>query len=302
MATLNRFVDKVVIITGAARGIGQASALRFASEGAHVYILDMLNGQETLNKIKQSNDNDNAKYGYMKVDVTDFPNVKQCIDRIANQHNKRIDILVQCAGITGQTGMSLHVVDISDFERVLRINVFGIFNVCKAVIPYMLANKYGRIVNIASISGKEGNKGQSAYAASKGAVIALTKTMAKDYAQSGIIINSLAPAVIQTKMVQMMPQSQVNMMTSKIPMGRCGELKEIAALIAFMSSKENSFSTGFCFDMALFIKVCPFVPSSLHRLHAKSMRFIVKFVSRNEKIDQNIDKYDNSHRIYVQSM
>ena len=113
----------------------------------------------------------------------------------------------------------------------------------------MLKENYGRIINIASISGKEGNPGQVSYASSKGAVIALTKTMGKDYSKTGITINSLAPAVIQTKMVDMMPKSQVEMMTSKIPMGRCGELTEIGAVIAFMASEENSFSTGFCFDM-----------------------------------------------------
>ena len=127
--------------------------------------------------------------------------------------------------------------------------MLGIFNVCKAVLPSMVKRNYGRIINIASISGKEGNPGQSAYASSKGAVIALTKTMGKDYAKTGITVNSLAPAVIQTEMVDAMPRSQVDMMTSKIPMGRCGELEEIAAVVAFMASRENSFSTGFCFDM-----------------------------------------------------
>eukprot|EP00483_Globobulimina_turgida_P000947 UN00949 len=220
---LNRFQDKVVLITGGARGIGQASALRFASEGAYVYILDLVDGNETLNKIKDNSFTSYSKCGYMKLNVTNYDNVKKCVDVIYQKHGY-IDALVQCAGITGKTGIQAHTVDQADFERVWRINVLGIFNLCKAVMPYMLKANYGRIVNIASISGKEGNPGQVSYASSKGAVIALTKTMGKDYAKTGITINSLAPAVIQTAMVAAMPRSQVKMMTSKIPMGRTGSL------------------------------------------------------------------------------
>eukprot|EP01084_Bolivina_argentea_P039526 73043_1 len=245
---LKRFQDKVVLITGGARGIGQAAALRFASEGAYVYILDMIDGTETLNKIKQNDYSSYSKCAYFKLNVTKYNEVKQCIDTIASKHGY-IDALVQCAGITGKTGIQSHTVDPLDFERVWKINCLGIFNLCKAVIPVMLKENYGRIVNIASISGKEGNPGQAAYASSKGAVIALTKTMSKDYAKTGITINSLAPAVIKTAMVASLPKSQVNMMTRKIPMGRTGTLEEVAAVITYMASEENSFSTGFCFDM-----------------------------------------------------
>lgn len=233
---LKRFQDQVVVVTGGTRGIGHAVCKRLASEGAKVVILDVITGHDT------------AHFEYVRLDVTDYRAVKDCVDSI-NRKYGRIDALVQCAGITGKTGLKAHEVDGSDFERVWRINVLGIFNLCKAVLPIMVRRDYGRIINIASISGKEGNPGQSAYASSKGAVIALTKTMGKDYAKTGITINSLAPAVIQTEMVAAMPKSQVDMMTSKIPMGRCGELVEIAAVVAFMASKENSFSTGFCFDM-----------------------------------------------------
>merc|ERR1719295_111234 len=241
-SNMKRFNDRVILVTGGARGIGQAVALRLAAEGANVYILDMLDGQQTLDKIKSNSVESYSKCGFMKMDVTDFAHVRRCVDTIGNKHG-RIDGVVQCAGVTGKTGLAAHTVDGADFERVWRINVLGIFNVSKAVLPYMLKANYGRIVNIASISGKEGNPGQLAYASSKGAVIAMTKTMGKDYAKTGITINSLAPAVIQTEMVDAMPRSQVDMMTSKIPMERCGELKEIGAVIAFMASQENSFST-----------------------------------------------------------
>lgn len=236
-----RFLNHVIIVTGGGGGIGRACANRFASEGAFVYSFDVININDDERTIKNIT--------FLTVDVTKFQEVENAVQSIMNNH-AYIDAVVQCAGITGKTGLKAADVDMKDFERVWRINVLGIMHVCKAVIPHMLAANYGRIVNIASISGKEGNPGQVAYASSKGAVIAATKTMAKDYCKSGIIINSIAPAVIKTPMVEAMPDSQVSMMTSKIPMGRCGTLSEISSIIAFMASEENSFSTGFCFDMS----------------------------------------------------
>ena len=240
--TITRFEGQVAIITGAASGIGQACAIRLASEGAFIYCLDVNNADETIDKIGKS------KGKFFKLDVTKFDQVKSVIDDIYNERGY-IDILVQCAGIAGNPGYKTHLVDNDDFIKTFMINTYGIFNVCKATIPYMLKENYGRIINVASISGKEGNPGQSCYSTSKGGVIALTKTMGKDYAKTGIIVNSIAPAVIYTKMVEKVPQSQVDMMTSKIPMARCGELDEVSAVIAFMASEENSFSTGFCFDL-----------------------------------------------------
>ena len=241
-STIRRFEGQVIIITGGSSGIGQACAIRLASEGGYIYLWDVSNADETIKKIGRS------KCRFMKVDVTNFDQVKSVITEIYNERGY-IDALIQCAGIAGNPGYKLHEVDNDDFIKTFMINTYGIFNLCKATIPFMLKENYGRIVNVASISGKEGNPGQSCYSTSKGGVIALTKTMAKDYAKTGIIVNSIAPAVIYTKMVEKVPQSQVDMMTAKIPMGRCGELDEISSIIAFMASEENSFSTGYCWDL-----------------------------------------------------
>ena len=174
---LNRFINRVVLITGGSSGIGQSSALRFSKEGAYVYLLDLLNGNQTLNKIKNENGYDAyKKCQYFKLNVTDYKQVSNVVNTIYNKHGY-IDVLVQCAGITGKTGIKAHQIDCNDFEKVWRINVLGIFNVSKAVLPLMVKENYGRIINVASISGKEGNPGQASYASSKGAVIALTKTM-----------------------------------------------------------------------------------------------------------------------------
>merc|ERR1712232_82326 len=152
--------------------------------------------------------------------------------------------------MTGVTNIKTHEVDPEDFTRVFDVNVKAMFLVCKAVLPNMLETGYGRIVNIASIAGKEGNAGMLAYSASKAAVIGLTKVMGKDYANVGkdITVNCFAPAVIRTAMVDALPEEQVKYMTDKIPMGRCGDLAEAAATICFAASPDCSFTTGFCFD------------------------------------------------------
>ena len=148
------------------------------------------------------------------------------------------------------TALKCHEVDPDNFDLVQKINVKGVFLCAKYAIPYMLKNpgSYGRICNIASVSGKEGNPGQTAYSSSKAAVIGLTKVWGKDYADTGITVNAIAPAVVATPMVAAMPQSQVDMMTAKIPMKRTGELHEMSALCGYICSKECSFTTAFCFD------------------------------------------------------
>jgi len=160
----------------------------------------------------------------------------------------RVDALVQCAGITGKTGVRSAEVEPANFSLVLSVNAVGTFLGCRAVLPVMLRAKYGRILNIASVAGKEGNAGMVAYSASKGAVIAMTKAMGKEYAEDGITVNALAPAVVRTAMVDAMPAEQVKYMTDKIPMKRCGTIEEIADLVAFAVSPAASFTTGFTFD------------------------------------------------------
>lgn len=162
----------------------------------------------------------------------------------------RIDILVNSAGITGQTNLKSHEVDLADFERVLHVNLTGALVAFQAVMPYMLQRDYGRILHLTSIAGKEGNAGMLAYSASKAAVIGLTKVQAKEYADTNIRINALAPAVILTDMVSALPESQVRYMTEKIPLKRCGTLDEFADMAGFIVSRENSFSTGFTFDLS----------------------------------------------------
>lgn len=156
--------------------------------------------------------------------------------------------MVQAAGVTGKTGMKTEEVDPANFDFVFDVNLKGIFHGCRAVLPHMARRNYGRIVNVASIAGKEGNAGMVAYSASKAAVIGLTKVVGKEYAETGITCNAVAPAVIRTAMVAAMPPHQVKYMTDKIPMKRTGELKEIADLITFIASPAASFTTAFCFD------------------------------------------------------
>jgi len=237
------------IVTGGARGIGYGIAARLGMEGAtSVAIVDLDPSSieaacKMLNKLAP-----NCHYFGEACDVGDDKAVCEIWKKIATTNGGRIDVLVQSAGIVGDTNLKTEDVDPDNFDAVFRVNVRGIFNGCKAVLPYMRENKYGRIVNISSIAGKEGNAGMLAYSASKAAVIGLTKTIGKEYAEMGITCNALSPAVVRTQMVEAMPPKQVQYMTDKIPMKRCGTIDEIAAMVLFMVSPESSFTTGFCFD------------------------------------------------------
>jgi 3-oxoacyl-[acyl-carrier protein] reductase len=182
------------------------------------------------------------------LDVTDKGEVRQRIDDIGKQFG-RIDILVNSAGVTGKTNVKSHDVEANNLRFVFDVNFMGSFFTSRAALPWMLKRNYGRILHIASIAGKEGNAGMLAYSASKAAVIGMTKVQGKEYAETGITINALAPAVIRTSMVDAMPEEQVKYMTDKIPMKRCGTLDEIAHISAFILSPGASFTTGFTFDM-----------------------------------------------------
>lgn len=183
---------------------------------------------------------------------TDITDEKQVSDTLASvlERFERIDILVNSAGITGQTNLKSHEVEVGDLQRVFDVNFKGAWLMSKYAIPDMLRRSYGRILHIASIAGKEGNAGMLAYSASKAAVIGMTKVQGKEYAETGLTINAIAPAVIRTKMVEAMSEEQVRYMTDKIPMKRCGTLAELADMAVFIVSPNNSFSTGFTFDLS----------------------------------------------------
>lgn len=237
------------IVTGGARGLGYGIAARLGMEGANKVVivdLDPVSIREACAKLNKLVPN--CEYVGEACDVGDDKAVSESWKKIADSNDGKIEILVQAAGIVGKTNLKTEDVDPENFDAVFRVNVRGIFNGCKAVLPYMRENKYGRIVNISSIAGKDGNAGMLAYSASKAAVIGLTKTIGKEYAEMGITCNSLCPAVVRTQMVAAMPPEQVKYMTDKIPMKRCGTVEEIAAMVLFMVSPETSFTTGFCFD------------------------------------------------------
>ncbi|MBL8205299.1 MAG: SDR family oxidoreductase [Blastocatellia bacterium] len=238
-----QFRDQVAVITGGANGIGFAIAQNLAQQSAHVFLVDT---QKTaVNKAARQI---GPQASAIQLDVTNEVQVARTIAKIARKFG-RIDILINCAGTTGKTNLKTHEVDFENFKFVFDVNVNGCFLMSRAVLPQMLKQSYGRILHIASIAGKEGNAGMLAYSASKAAVIGLTKVQGKEYAESGITVNALAPAVIRTAMVAALPDEQVQYMTDKIPMKRCGTLDEIANLAAYIVSPQCSFTTGFTFDM-----------------------------------------------------
>lgn len=241
---MNEFNGQVAIVLGGGSGIGWAIAKKLLDEGAFVALLD-INEQTSKENISQYA----LQSQFYQVDVTDQSAITETTNIIALAHGK-IDILVNSVGITGITNTISHNVSSEDLHKVFEINFMGSFYSTKAVIPHMLKMKYGRILHIASISGKEGNAGMLAYSASKAAVIGMTKVQGKEYAETGITINALAPAVIRTPLVDAMPEVQVKYMTDKIPMKRCGTLSEAADMAAYIVSKQNSFTTGFTFDLS----------------------------------------------------
>jgi 2-dehydro-3-deoxy-L-rhamnonate dehydrogenase (NAD+) len=236
-----QFKDQVAIITGGASGIGLAIAKKLHGEGARVAMVD-------LNPLALQSVSMPVGENAYACDVTNEDQVKAVINWIAERFG-RIDVLVNSAGVTGKTNIKSHEVELGDFRFVFEVNVVGSFLTSRAVLPHMLKRNYGRILHIASIAGKEGNAGMVAYSASKAAVIGMAKAQGKEYAETGITVNALAPAVIRTAMVEALPEEQVKYMTDKIPMKRCGTLEEIAHLAAFIVSPGASFTTGFTFDM-----------------------------------------------------
>ena len=235
MGNAERFSGKVALVTGASSGIGAAVASRLRDEGARVASLDL---------------HAKAPEGVLSLagDVSRSADVDRAVAD-AQRELGPIDVLVCSAGVPGA---SLATVDVTDEEwrRVMGINADGVFFCNRAVIPGMVERGYGRIVNVASIAGKEGNPMAGAYSASKAAVIAMTKAIGKDLARSGVIVNCVAPAVIETPILDGISDEHIGYMVERIPMGRMGEPEEVAALICWLASEECSFSTGATFDIS----------------------------------------------------
>lgn len=239
-----RFEGQVAIVTGGASGLGLSIAHKLLDEGAAVAVIDL---NETGLHENYKGYESNCRL--FVVDITQQALVYEMIQSVIAAFGK-INILINSAGITGKAGVLSHEVDSKDLRSVFEVNFMGSFYLSQAVLPHMLHQNYGRILHIASIAGKEGNAGMLAYSASKAAVIGMTKVQGKEYAGTGITINALAPAVIRTPLVDDLPEEQVKYMTDKIPMKRCGTLEEAANLVAYIVSKENSFTTGFTFDLS----------------------------------------------------
>ncbi len=237
---IGRFSGRTAVITGGASGLGKAVAHRIVQEGGAVSLWDV--NRTALNAVRA----EIAATHIEEVDVSDHDAVARAA-KAAHDALGRIDVLINSAGITGAT-VPVQDFPIDSWLRTLAINVNGVFFACREVIPYMLTNGYGRIVNVASVAGKEGNPNASAYSASKAAVIGFTKSLGKELAQRGVLANAITPATFESPLLQQLPQSQVDYMRSKIPMGRLGEIAESAAMICFMASEECSFTTASVFD------------------------------------------------------
>jgi 3-oxoacyl-[acyl-carrier protein] reductase len=235
-----RYSGRAAIVTGGASGLGKAVAARIVAEGGTVALWDV--NADALEAAKAET---GASFT-VALDVSDADAVAAAAEASVKALGK-VDVLVCSAGITGAT-VPVHEFPIDSWLRVFDINVNGLFYCNRAIVPHLLANGYGRIVNVSSVAGKEGNPNASAYSASKAAVIGLTKSLGKELAGKGVIANALTPATFESPILAQLPQSQVDYMRSKIPMGRLGEVEESAAIICFMASEECSFTTASTFD------------------------------------------------------
>ena len=235
--------NRTAIITGGAQGFGLDIAKRFLNSGVKTIIWDI--DKNELKKAIQELNNPNLSYNV--VDVSDYKNVKETVDEIIKSTN--IDILINNAGITGSTS-SLWDYDVDEWNKIIQINLMGTFNCCKCVVPNMIKNNYGRIINVASVAGKDGNANASAYSSAKAGAIGLTKSLGKELADKNIAVNAVTPAGAKTRILDQMSKEHVARMLSKVPRGRFLEIEEFTSLICWLASEENSFSTAAVFDIS----------------------------------------------------
>jgi|TARA_B100001750_G_scaffold95209_1_gene75088 3-oxoacyl-[acyl-carrier protein] reductase len=236
--------NRVAIVTGGAQGFGFAITERFIKSGAKVIIWDI--DKETAEQaVGKLNSNDCS---YQIVDVTNIDEIKNNLNEIEKKFGK-IDIFINNAGIAGKN-TTVAEYPIEEWKKVIDLNLNAVFYCCKAVVPLMVKNNYGRIVNISSIAGKEGNPNASAYSASKAGVIGLTKSLGKELAKKNIAVNCVTPAAAKTRIFDQMTQEHIDYMLSKIPRNKFAKVEELASLVAWLSSEENSFSTAAVFDLS----------------------------------------------------
>ncbi|CAA9540988.1 MAG: 3-oxoacyl-[acyl-carrier protein] reductase [uncultured Thermomicrobiales bacterium] len=235
--------DRVALVTGGARGIGLAVAIRLLADGGRVVLAD-IDGDAAEQAAAALGERATG----VALDVTAPDEWERALNTIAGRWAP-VAILVNNAGIAGRSA-PIWELEIEEWNQVLAIDLTGVFVGCRAVLPGMIANGYGRIVNIASIAGKEGNPNAAPYSAAKAGVIGLTKAIAKEVATSGVIVNAVTPAVIETGILKQVSDEHIAYMTSRIPMGRVGQPEEVAALVAFLCSDQVTFSTGAVFDIS----------------------------------------------------
>lgn len=233
------FKGKNVIVTGGIKGIGKSIALNFAKEGADIIIFDMI--EEGKEELKGLAENYGVKFEYFKVDVSNYSEVEKVVDLLIEKYQK-IDFLINNAGITKDN--LLISMQENDWDKVISVNLKGTFNCSKNVVKYMIKKRYGSIVNISSVIGIMGNKGQSNYAASKAGIIGFTKSLAKEVGLRNIRVNAIAPGFIETDMTKVLPQEVINEYSRLIPMGRMGKPDDVANLSLFLCSERSSYITG----------------------------------------------------------
>ena len=234
------FKDRTAVITGGAQGFGLDIARRFLDSGAKVIIWDI--DTKLIDEAMKEISNPNLSSDI--VDVSDYKQVETAVSKIS-----KIDILINNAGITGPT-MPLWEYDVEMWNKIVKINLSGTFNCCRAIIPNMIKNNYGRIVNVASVAGKDGNANASAYSSGKAGAIGLTKSLGKELADKNIAVNAVTPAGAKTRILDQMSKEHVQRMLSKVPRGRFLEVYEFTSLICWLSSEENTFSTAAVFDIS----------------------------------------------------